>query len=177
MSSLTTLARPYAKAAFELAQSQGALGAWGQALANTALAASDEVLVEWLESPELDRKKAVALMRDVAGDAVDASFGRFLEALADNDRLVLLPQISAMFSTLRAEAENRLDVRVVSAIPLNDEQVARMTEALARRFDCSVTLHNEVDAKVLGGAVIYAGDQVIDGSLRGRLGKLESSLL
>lgn len=177
MSNLTTLARPYAKAAFELAQSGDALGAWGRALANTAVAASDETLVEWLESPELDRKKAVALMSDVAGDTMDTSFGRFLEVLAANERLVLLPQISRLFSELRAEAENRLDVRVVSAIPLNDDQIARMTDALAKRFDCSITLQNDIDAGVLGGAVIYAGDQVIDGSLRGRLGKLESALL
>lgn len=177
MSSLTTLARPYAKAAFELAESSDALGAWGQALANTAVAASDETLVEWLESPELDRKKAVALMSDVAGEAGDTSFERFLEVLAANERLVLLPQISKLFSELRAEAENRLDVRVVSAIPLDDDQVGRMTAALAKRFDCSITLKNDVDADVLGGAVIYAGDQVIDGSLRGRLGKLESVLL
>jgi len=177
MSSLTTLARPYAKAAFELAQSHEALGAWGQALANTAMAASDETLAEWLESPELDRKKAIALMSEVAGDAAGASFERFLGVLADNERLVLLPQISEMFSDLSAEAENRLDVRVVSAIPLNDDQKARMTAALAKRFDCSITLHNDIDVQVLGGAVIYAGDQVIDGSLRGRLGKLESALL
>lgn len=177
MSSLTTLARPYAKAAFELAQSQEALSAWGDALGRTAMAAKDAALVEWLSSPGLDRSKAVALMQDVAGEHASDSFERFLNVLADNERLVLLPQISELFSELRSEAENRLDVRVVSAVPLSEDQAQRMRDALAKRFDCSIVLHNEVNAEVLGGAVIYAGDQVIDGSLRGRLGKLESSLV
>lgn len=177
MSSLTTLARPYAKAAFELAEAQDALGAWGQALADTALVASDPVLVEWLGSPEVDRQKAVELMNDVAGEAAGPEFARFLEAMAHNERLVLLPRVSEMFGDLQAAAENRLDVRVVSAIPLDDDQAERLTAALARRFDCTITLQNDIDTAVLGGAVVYAGDQVIDGSLRGRLNKLESNLL
>ena len=81
-----------------------------------------------------------------------------------------------LYRRLREEAEKRLSVKVVSAIPLDEDQASRMREALARRFDCEVALENEVDAAVIGGAVVYAGDQVIDGSLRGRLQKLSNSL-
>jgi F-type H+-transporting ATPase subunit delta len=96
--------------------------------------------------------------------------------LAVNDRLPLLPQVHDLFRELRNEAENRLQVRVVSAVPLDDEQAGRMKAALAERFKCEIELENEVNDGVIGGAVVYAGDQVIDGSLRGRLQKLSNSL-
>ncbi len=97
--------------------------------------------------------------------------------LAENDRLPLLGEITGLFGKLREQAENRLEVRVLSAIPLEDEQAERMSAALAKRFECEISLRNEVDASVLGGAIIYAGDQVIDGSLKGRLQQMQSSLV
>lgn len=174
MSSLATLARPYAKAAFDLASSADALGAWDEALARAAIAVSDDTLAGWLASPDVDRDKAVAIINEAAGG--DETFGRFLGVLADNDRLALLPQVSHRYGRLREAAENQLNVRVVSAVALDDDQAERMSAALAKRFDCTISLRNDVDPGVLGGAVIYAGDQVIDGSLRGRLARLESSL-
>jgi len=175
MSNLTTLARPYAKAAFDLANGQGDLAGWDGALANTAGVVSDETMAAWLQSPNLDRKKAVQIIADACGNDND-HFQRFLGVLAANDRLSLLPEITDLFGKLREAAENRLQVRVVSAIPLEVDQAERMSAALAKRFDCDIELQNDVDAGVLGGAVIYAGDEVIDGSLRGRLNNLEGSL-
>ena len=96
--------------------------------------------------------------------------------LSENGRLSLLPQICVLYRQLRQQAEKRLHVRVVSAIPLEEGQKERMSAALVRRFDSDIELENEIDAGVLGGAVIYAGDQVIDGSLRGRLTRLQNSL-
>jgi F-type H+-transporting ATPase subunit delta len=176
MSSLTTLARPYAKAAFDVAQAAGELGAWDTALMASAVAVQDETLAAWLESPARDRSKAARLIGDVAVGEGNPRFRRFLEVLADNDRLALLPEIAPLFGRLREAAENRLDVRVVSAIALEADQAERMTAALRRRFECEISLRNEIDPSVLGGAIIYAGDQVIDGSLRGRLANLQRAL-
>ena len=176
MSSLTTLARPYAKAAFDVANAADALGAWDEALTASAVAVQDETLATWLESPGRDRARAARLIADVAVGDDNPRFRRFLEVLADNDRLALLPEISPLFARLREEAENRLDVRVVSAIALEPDQVERMTAALRRRFDCEISLRNEIDPAVIGGAIIYAGDQVIDGSLKGRLANLQRAL-
>ena len=114
-------------------------------------------------------------MEAIGGD-VDPRFQGFLCVLADNDRLSLCAEISRLFEALRAEAEKRLQVRVVSAVSLQDSEVERIQTALASRFDREITLSNEVDPEVLGGAIIYAGDQVIDGSLMGRLKRLEASL-
>ncbi len=176
MSSLTTLARPYAKAAFDIARGADALGTWGDALELAAAVVSDATMAEWLESPDQTTETAVGIIEDAAKGDLDESFKRFLGVMGANDRLPLLPEVARLFAELREEAENRLRVRVVSAVALDEDQAGRMSAALAKRFDRQIELQNEVDADVIGGAVIYAGDEVIDGSLRGRLTRLENSL-
>jgi F-type H+-transporting ATPase subunit delta len=177
MSSLTTLARPYAKAAFELAQAAQALAEWNGMLDLAGQIVADESMARLLDSPHVSSSEAAAIIKDAAGDSFDGRFNDFLSVLADNDRLALLPQITVLYQALRAEAENRLAVKVVSAVPLDEDQAGRLKAALARRFDCEIQLENEVEAGIIGGAVVYAGDQVIDGSLRGRLNKLSNSLV
>lgn len=176
MASLTTLARPYAKAAFELARDEQALAAWDGMLALAGEIVTEEAMAAVLENPAVGRAKVLEIINDAAGDAFSERFRGFLSVLSSNGRLTLLPQVSDLFRELREEAENRLRVKVVSAVALDDDQVGRMREALARRFDREIELDNEVDATIIGGAVVYAGDQVIDGSLKGRLGKLANSL-
>jgi F-type H+-transporting ATPase subunit delta len=176
MSSLTTLARPYAKAAFELAHGDDSLAAWDDMLSAVATVSSDESMAAWLQSPHSTPEKAVEIIVEALGGEVDARFLGYVTVLADNGRLSLCAEISRMFGQLRQEAEKRLQVRVVSAVALQDAETERMQSALAKRFDREITLNNEVDSSVLGGAIIYAGDQVIDGSLLGRLNKLEASL-
>jgi F-type H+-transporting ATPase subunit delta len=176
MSSLTTLARPYAKAAFELARSDSNLAGWDDMLSEAAMVTADAGMARWLQSPDSTADKAVEIITEAMGGDVDPRFQGYLGVLADNDRLSLCSEISRLFQKLRQEAEKRLEVRVVSATPLQDSQAERMQSALAKRFDCEVTLNNDVDPEVLGGAIIYAGDQVIDGSIVGRLNRLETSL-
>lgn len=177
MSALTTLARPYAKAAFELARAENGLPAWDGMLGLAASIAGDETVSRLLQSPHVSAKQALGLFADAAGDSFDDRFRDFLSVLAENGRLPLLPEIKVIYGHLRQEAERRLVARVVSAIGLSDDQSERMKRALSRRFDADVELENEIDPSVIGGAVIYAGDEVIDGSLRGRLRKLEQSLV
>jgi F-type H+-transporting ATPase subunit delta len=173
---LATLARPYAKAAFELARDEQALGAWDDMLGLAAAIVSDESMARLLDNPDVGRSSVVGILTEAAGEAFSERFKGYLGVLAGNDRLPLLPQIGSLYGVLRAEAESRLRVKVVSAVPLDEGQSARLREALAQRFDCEIELENEIDADVIGGAVVYAGDQVIDGSLRGRLSKLASNL-
>jgi len=176
MSSLTTLARPYAKAAFELAHMDDNLAAWDELLTATAAVTSDEGMARWLQSPHSTAEKAVEIIAEAIGGDVDPRFEGYLSVLADNGRLPLCGEISRLYQQLRADAEKRLRVRVVSAVGLQDAQIERIKTALAKRFDREITLDNEIDSDVLGGAIIYAGDQVIDGSLLGRLKRLEASL-
>lgn len=176
MSSLTTLARPYAKAAFELAQADQRLAQWDDMLSLAAGMVSDESMAGLLDSPHVSSKQAVQIISEVAGESFDARFRDFLEVLAANGRLPLVPEVVGLFQDFRAEAEKRLNVRVVSAIALDDDQAGRLKSALATRFEREIELVSEIDPDVIGGAIVYAGDQVIDGSLRGRLQKLANNL-
>ena len=154
MSSLTTLARPYAKAAFELAQDQQELARWEDMLVLSTEIAMDDSMANLLESPHVSGESVVEIMTDAAGEAFNSRFRDFLSVLAVNGRLPLLPQITELFQQFREEAENRLSVKVVSAVPLDEDQVGRMKEALTRRLQCEIELNNEVDEGVLGGAVV-----------------------
>lgn len=176
MSNLTTLARPYAKAAFELAHGDDKLPDWDDWLGAVAIATGQADMVTWLQGPHYDADQAVKILLEVLGADVDARFQGYLGVLADNGRLLLCREVRRLFSQLRQAAEKRLEVTVVSAVELEASQADRMRDALATRLDREITLHNEVNPAVLGGAVIYAGDQVIDGSIMGRLKRLETSL-
>lgn len=176
MSSLTTLARPYAKAAFELARSDDNLAGWDDMLSAAAAVTAEERMASWLQSPHSTADKAVEIVAEAMGGDIDPRFQRYLGVVADNGRLSLCAEVASMFGRLRQEAEKRLTVRVVSAVALQDSETERMQRALTKRFDREITLNNVIDPDVLGGAIIYAGDQVIDGSLLGRLKRLESSL-
>jgi len=176
MSNITTLARPYAKAAFALAQEEQALARWDEMLNLAAAVTADSTMAELLDSPQLSGAGAAAMIADMGGEAFDGRFRDYLAVLAGNGRLSLLPEITRLFQRLRAEAEKRLQVRVVSAVPLDEDQSKRLRDALARRFERDIELENEIDEGLIGGAVVYAGDEVIDGSLRGRLQQLSSSL-
>ena len=176
MSSLTTLARPYAKAAFDLASAENTLADWDGMLELVSGMAADKQLSDLLDHPHVSPLRVVTAMSDAAGERFSARFNDYLQVLAANHRLPLLFEISAMYRRLKLAAEKKLLVKVVSAIELEAGQAERMKEALTRRFKQEVDLQNVIDPDVLGGAVIYAGDQVIDGSLRGRLHKLSNSL-
>ena len=176
MSSLTTLARPYAKAAFALAEEEQALARWEEMLNLAAAIAANAAMAELLDSPQLSSAKAAGMIADMGGEAFDGRFRDFLSVLAANGRLSLLSEITRLFHRLRADAEKRLQVRVVSAVPLDEDQSMRMRQALAKRFEREIELENDIDETLIGGAVVYAGDEVIDGSLRGRLQQLSSTL-
>ena len=176
MSNVTTLARPYAKAAFDLAEADGATGNWNDMLVLTSALVSEEPIQGLLYSPEVSQDQLVGIISDSAGEAMNSKFRDFLSVLAHNKRLPLLPEITDLYQRLREEADKLLRVRVVSAFELNEDQATRLRDALARRFDREILLESEVDSSVIGGAVVYAGGQVIDGSLRDRLTKLSNSL-
>lgn len=176
MSELTKFARPYAKAAFQLARDEGHLSDWSDMLQLASAIAADDIVAEAIDSPHVSKQQAADLFLSVAGENVDGAFANLLGVLAENGRLAILPELSAMYEQLRQEEEKRLAVRVVSAIELTGEQQERMSTALSKRFDREINLESVTDSSMLGGAIIYAGDMVIDGSVRGRLDKLATRL-
>lgn len=172
---LLTLARPYARAAFELASEQRALGDWAGKLAFAAQVAADAQTVSLIGDPRISAPALASLFMP-EGELVDSSFSTFMRVLADNHRLHTLPEIAALFEQLKRDAEHVLKVRVRSAAPIDADDVVRLREALKRRFNRDIELEQTLDPSVMGGAVIDAGEMVIDGSVRGRLARLETAL-
>jgi F-type H+-transporting ATPase subunit delta len=171
-----TVARPYAKAAFEYARDANAFARWSQALATASEIAADPRVAELTKNPSLTAADLAALVIDVSGDKLDAGMQNFVRVLAENHRLLLLPEIAAHYEQFRSAVENTVDVEVTSAVPLNDAQAQKLKQALSTRLKCQVHMRTGVDSTLLGGAVLRAGDLVIDGSLKGRLERLATEL-
>ena len=176
MAETITVARPYAQAAFNYATEQQALREWSDMLALLATVAADPDMVRVIESPQLTEKQLADLMVDVCGDRLTDKGANFVRVLADNRRLELLPDIAALFEIQRQEAEGTIKAELVSAYPATDEQQALIIESLRRRLGKDIELSCSTDAGLLGGAIIRAGDLVIDGSVRGKLQRLGSTL-
>ena len=176
MAELATLARPYANAVFVLARDNGALDLWARRLAVLAAAADQERVRTLLQSPEVPAEQKALQLAKVCGEEIDDRGRALLRVLARNGRLPLLGEISRRFEELKAAEERNLDVEVLSTYPLTDAQAKRLADALQAKFGKQVRLSSEVDASLLGGVVVRAGDTVIDGSVRGRLDKLAESL-
>ena len=173
MSQALTLARPYARAAFAIARDEGRFAPWSDALAFSAQVAADPRVSALLSNPELGRDEAIALL---APESSGESFGRFLSLLAEARRLQLLPEIAGLFEQLRADAEQVVKTTVTSAAELSPVELDNIKAALRKRFGREIEVQTAVDASLIGGAVIDAGDVVIDGSLKGKLSRLQSAL-
>lgn len=174
MTAALTLARPYARAAVALAREQQRLPAWSEQLGFAAAIAGDETVRSLLSSPATTADAAVALLSPESG--ADADFVQFLRVLSANRRLPLLPEIATLFEQARAEAEKVVNVKLTSATALDDAETEALVAALRRRFGREIALTRAVDPTLIGGAVIDAGDVVIDGSVRGKLDRLRTTL-
>lgn len=176
MAELTTLARPYAKAAFEAAAEAGNLGDWSKNLALVATIVTQPGVKAALSSPSLTGEKQAQVVLDLCGEEIIGQVKNFIVILAENKRIPLLPEIVSLFEALKAIQEKRVDVSVISAFPLSDALQEKLAAALKAKLQRDVVLHSETDKRLIGGAVIRAGDLVIDGSVRGKLAKLAESM-
>jgi len=177
MSDMTTGARPYAKAVFELASGKGTTEGWSDALQLLTMIVSDEAMQAVLAAPHYTKEQRAELVLSVAEGHLQDEAKSLVRLLAENDRLSLLPTIAQLFETHCAEADGAQDVRVVSARKLTKKQETALVKSLEGRFGSKVSTVYEVDATLLGGAVIYAGDLVIDGSVKGKMKQLARTVL
>ena len=176
MAESATVARPYARAAFEFAQGAKALARWGDLLETAAMVVRDARVTALLGNPKVTTLALADFVLDIAGEKADEHGRNFVRLLAQNQRLALLPEIAAQYALLRAAAENTVDVEVVSAIALSEAETEKFARALTRRLNRIVRLHPSVNPSLLGGAVVRAGDFVLDGSLKGKLERLGQSM-
>lgn len=172
MAEKATIARPYARAAFEYAKQHGNFAQWSQSLAVAAAVSADPAVKRLLNHPRVAASQLVTVIGEVGGAQFDESVRNFIATLANNRRLGLLPEITAMYEVMRAEVEGVADVEVISAVPLDASQQQRLSGALKTRLKREVRMRCSVDAALLGGAVVRYGDLVIDGSVKERLARL-----
>lgn len=173
MSQALTLARPYARAAFAVAREAGALPTWSAALGFAARAAAEPQVAVLLDNPKLTRADVVALL---SPDSAQDAFHNLLGLLFDNRRLPLLPEIAGLFDELRFEAERVVRAKVTSAATLADAELETIKAALRKRFGREVEVETAIDESLIGGALISASDIVIDGSVKGKLARLQTAL-
>ena len=176
MAEIATIARPYANAVFEIAKRKRAIDVWSRELALVATVADDPAIKDVIDSPAATSLQKANTLARVCGDDLSREGKQFVQVLARNKRLHLLAEISSQFEELRAQEQASLEVEVVSAYPMDDAEQKRLIGALARRFEREIQLTSRVDESLLGGAIIRAGDTVIDGSVKGKLEKLSETL-
>lgn len=177
MSEIAKAARAYARAAFEVAEAKGQQAKWSEMLAFLAAVAADADMRRLIASPSISRDKLVELVLNVAQGRLSTEGENLVRLLGENARLDILPLVAEEFEQLRRAREGRMDVRVVSAKPLSADEQAKLVDALGKRLGKVITLANEIDESLIGGAIVYAGDLVIDGSMRGRLQGLANAVV
>lgn len=179
MSNTTTIARPYAKAIFEHALAEQKLGQWSEILHELACAVLDEKAIHFIANPAATVEQQIELLMSLFAKTEakeKAAIDNLVALLAHNKRLMLLPDIKVLFDALRAEQEKTLQVKVTSFSELSSAQQAQLTSSLSKRLQRQVSLDLSIDKSLIGGAVIHAGDLIIDGSVRGKLNKLRTDL-
>ena len=177
MAEKSTIARPYAVAAFELAKEQNDLAKWSDMLGFAAVVVTDEAMQDYIGNPATEQDTLTRLMLEVCGDQLNDIGKNFIKLLIVNKRLSVLPEIVVLYNELRAEAEKTIDAEVISAFPLSDAQQSTLIEGLKKRLGREVNLVTKVDENLLGGAIVRAGDLIIDGSVSGQLDKLATELM
>lgn len=179
-----TLARPYAEAAFEVARADGTLDGWAASLDAARALLADGRVAEYLGNPSLSEARQLEFLTGLFGQAGAPLFAgqdrkgtNFLKLLLEYDRVAVLPEIATHFEALKDAVENTIDVTVRSATELSARERSEFVQALEKRFGRRVEIATEIDENLIGGAVIRAGDVVIDGSLRARLEGLANALV
>jgi len=176
MAEILTIARPYAHAAFLFADSHQALKEWSDMLEFLAVVAADPEMAALIENPRLTETQIADLFIGIGAERLDDNCHNFIRLLAENRRLKLLPEIAALFEIQRRDSEQSIRAELITAFPATEAQQVAVTAALKKRLGRDIELECTTDATLLGGAIIRAGDLVIDGSVRGKLERLGNSL-
>lgn len=176
MSDLTGIARPYARAVYELAKEKGTFDKWTDMMTFLSAVVQDENMVEALDSPKMTDAQKAELLEAVSEGQLDDPGKNLINVLSENDRLSLIPEICSLYEAYRDEDKGVIEAEVISARALSKDDEKKLAAALNKRLGCEVKIVSKVDESLLGGAIIHAGDLVIDGSIQGRLGELATAL-
>ena len=175
MAELTTIARPYAEAAFQLARSGNALPVWSEMLRVSGAVVADPKVSQALDNPRLTAGDKEALL-SICGDKLNAEGRNFIRVLVEADRVAVLPEITTMFEALKDRDDGVAQATIESAFPLTDSELAELTAALEKRFGKKIEATVELKPELIGGARVTVGDSVIDGTVQGQLRAMATGL-
>ena len=176
MAELATIARPYAEAAFKLALEGGNLQQWSDTLELIDTVVRAEEIASRIGDPNVAEHALESLLLGIMGDRLDGHGRNLVQVLTQNGRLELMPQVRALYEELRREHEGVAEAKVISALPISDDQVRLLLAALEKKYGRKVSAQVEVDPELIGGARIVIGDKVIDATIRGRLEAMAAAL-
>lgn len=176
MPELTNIARPYAQAVFELARDSERFDDWSDCLVTLSEIVTHSDVASMIQDPRIDRSLILEIVLEISGDAFDQQVQNFIRILSHYRRLSAVPQIAKQYESLRAEEEGIIEAELETAYPIDEQQQQKIAAALQQRLGRKIRLFSTVDENLIGGAIIRAGDWVVDGSIRARLDKLASSL-
>jgi F-type H+-transporting ATPase subunit delta len=176
MAEIVTIARPYAEAIFRLAREQGTLAAWSDKLEKMAGLATNPDVAALIVHPSVAAAQLTELFRAAVAAGTDDETGNFIRMLADNDRLAALPQVAALYEEMKRGEEGVKEAEIVSAFPLNEEQVATLARQLEGRFQAKLDVTVTVDPSLIGGVRVVVGDKVLDTSVRSKLDAMRTAL-
>ncbi len=177
MSELITAARPYARAVFEFAQAESGLDSWSEQLSFMAAIVANPAMTKLLDNPKLTKEKQAEMFAHVCGDKIDQHAINLVKLLAENGKLSVLPEITELYEEFKDEDEGLVEAEVVSALEISADQEKAIAASLKKRLGRDVHITTRIDESLMGGAIVRAGDLVIDGSLKGRLAKVSTALL
>ncbi|VAW96300.1 ATP synthase delta chain [hydrothermal vent metagenome] len=176
MAEKSTIARPYAQAAFDIAKTKNDLKPWSEMLQFLSAVTSDVTMVGMIQNPQFQTQDLIDAVLKIGGDRLNTDVQNFVRVVAGNKRLIVLPEIAQAFETHRANEEGTIDAQVISAFKLNAAQKKELVTALKKRLDREINLTTKIDKSLIGGSIVRAGDMVIDGSITGQLDKLGHKL-
>lgn len=176
MSEQSSLARPYAKAVFELAREAGDYAKWSEQLAFLAVVSGDENILDAIQNPAISKQQITDLLLDIGKDQLDDQGQNLVKLLVRNDRVVALGDISEQFVIMRDEAEQVIEAQLITAAAVDDAQKDKIQKALSKRLGKTIKLEASVDESLIGGAVVRAGDWVVDGSVKAQLQELVGAI-
>lgn len=176
MAELVTIARPYAEAAFRVAEESGNYAGWSEMLELIEAVVRDPNIASRIGDPGVDAQSLESTILGILGARVDGQGRNLVQMLIHNSRLDVVPQLRALYEERRREQEGVVEAKIVSAMPMSDEQVRQLLATLEKKFGRKVTAQVDVDRELIGGARIVVGDKVIDATVRGRLDAMAAAL-
>jgi F-type H+-transporting ATPase subunit delta len=176
MSELATLARPYAAAVFKRAKETDSAAIWSTSLTFMSAVLNDSDINAIVDNPKVSKQRLVTLILDICQGQIDSEGENFIKLLVQNNRLSLIPVITQLFETYKAEDEGYIDVEVTTAYSFSEEAEKDFIATLEKTLGKKVNINVTVDSSLIGGVLVRAGDRVIDGSIKGQLQHMQKAL-